>query len=106
MYTPTITDEMRAKSLEVRRAKALARRTDPLAEIKDNLSGLFKELLDAAMGRGSWKDLHPDRRLLALNKVLEYGYGRTITLDKTVEKPSGPTGEGGEAEQAEGLSIE
>lgn len=98
------TKETRARYAEVAKAKKARRKADPVSILRDELPALFDDLLKAARGKPPYEDIGPDRRLLALNKALEYGYGRAISLDKNPVKE--PNGEGGDPEKAEGLSIE
>lgn len=113
----TFTAEDRAKAIA---AKAVLAK-DPSGIVKRDLRNLFKELLDAAYGRGKYggflmvkcdghevhrigiPSLPPERRLTALFKALEYGMGRPISIDKT---PS-PKPESDEEESREtyGLTI-
>ena len=71
------------KSGEVRRAKAeLKAEARALAKFADESDDVAKQLLDAALGRGSWVDatgepkLDPKERVAVLKTCLEYGIGR------------------------------
>jgi len=72
-------------------------RADPRWAVKRQLGGLFSELLRAAKGEGSWKELPPAGRLQALLKAIEYGVGKPIGLDKETPKDTASEGNGAEA---------
>lgn len=83
---------------EARRALAALKETDPEAYVRQTFAAkqaeLAAELLDAALGAGTWTELPLDKRLSALYRALEYAVGRP-TSRKDDDKPA----EGG------GLSI-
>lgn len=91
-------------SAEVRRKKAESRKTDPLFDIKANLPKNFKDLQAAASGTGAWKQLPLQSRLAALLKVIEYGVGKPIGVDKL--HPTPVAAEGGGAETPGTVSFE
>jgi len=86
------------ESVRKRREDAKARKTDPLFGVKSRLSKHFVELEKAASGQGDWKDLPLPQRLSALMRVIEYGVGKSITLDKMA--PKDVSSEGGGSETA------
>lgn len=75
------------------RAKKAA---DPLWDVKKALPDLFGDLLKAARGQAPFHDLPPDKRLAALFKVLEYGAGKPVSLDKTTPDTKLPEDDGRE----------
>lgn len=90
-----------AISAERRKQYAKARKADPLFTIKRNLQGHFKDLEAAARGTGPWKELPLSNRLAALLKVIEYGVGKPIGVDKQTKTPeAGSAEEGGGSEAA------
>lgn len=89
-----------ARTAEIKRQ----RKADPLWGIKTRLPDHFRELELAATGKGAWKDLPLPQRLSALLKVIEYGVGKSIGLDKMA--PKDVQSEGGGIEAAEGLKFE
>lgn len=88
------------KSAEARRAN----RDDPLSSIKRNLHAHFEELERAAKGTGAWKDLPLQQRLTALLKVIEYGLGRPVGVDK--QTPKDVASEGGGTDAPATLTFE
>lgn len=85
------------KSGQVRRAKKLRRQQDPLSVVKESLGDSLEALVAASQGKGTWKDLPVSARLQALMKVIEYGVGKTVTMDKVVSGNQNPEGGGTEA---------
>lgn len=78
-------------------AQRRAKREDPLYEVKRQLPNLMDDLLKAARGQGEWKDLPLTMRLTALQRCIEYGVGKTISLDKMA--PKDVISEGGGSEE-------
>ena len=84
-------------------ARRKAEKANPSLKMARKMPELFDELLRAANGEGDWKELPLPQRLTALFKALEYGAGKPIGRDKTLEPA--PAGEGDGIEQAGGLSV-
>ena len=103
-----ITREQMAKggrrSGEVRREKSARRREDPLFVVEESLGESLQELVKASRGQGEWKDLPASARLQALLRVIEYGVGKTVTVDKM--RPKDVSSEGGGVEEAATLQFE
>lgn len=86
-----------ARSAEIRREEADRRRArladpaPPARKTFEDAAGLLAlELVDAATGQGSFKDLAPDKRLAAVIKCLEFGVGRPgqSKPDKAADVPT------------------
>ncbi len=71
--------------------------------IKEALPDAFRDLIAASRGQGRWKDLAIKDQLAALLKVMEYGMGKAITLDKM--RPSDAAEDGNAVEEADGISL-
>lgn len=82
-----------ARSAEVRAKRAEARRDPPPARqtFEAATGALALELVDAALGQGSFADLAPDKRLAALIKALEFGIGRPQQAKDEKARPEAPT---------------
>lgn len=62
--------------------------------IGQHVGGLVKELLAAALGKDSFKELKLEYRLAAIRTALEYGIGKPTASPKGPEEPEKPvTGE-------------
>lgn len=79
------------------------RRADPMYAIKEELPGAFAQLVAASKGMGRWKELSVKDQLMALLKVVEYGVGKSITLDKMT--PKNPAEDGDGVEKADGIEF-
>jgi hypothetical protein len=91
------------KGVRAAREAREAVKADPSLKVSRALPRLFDALLAAAEGKGEWKELPVDKRLQALFKAIEYGAGKPIGRDKTLEPA--PAGEGDGVEQAGGLTV-
>jgi hypothetical protein len=87
-----------------RAAKLAARKKDPLLVVRDGLAESLQELVEASRGKGHWKDLPAQSRLTALLKVIEYGVGKSVSLDKMGGKDT--AAEGGDVEKAGTLEFD
>jgi hypothetical protein len=92
------------KSAAIRAAEKKLQQQDPLHAVKKALPSAFEDLLKAAKGEGAWKELSARERLQALLKVIEYGVGRSISLDKMT--PKDVESEGGGVEEPSSLQFE
>lgn len=82
-------------------------RADPLSRVRRKLPEFLKELTDAALGEGKWKELPVTLRLQALQRCIEYGVGRPVALDRnTAVRAEADSGEGGQKEEPAGLTFE
>lgn len=78
LFTPETAREMGRKG---GKASAASRsRTKSLSHLRENPTELFNELYKAAFGRDEWSDLPMDKRLQALNKLIEYAVGRPTPM--------------------------
>ena len=82
LWTSETAKEASKKGLDARQRYAEARKEDPLFDVKRLLPELFQDLLRAARGMPPFRDLPPEKRLMALTKAIEYGAGRPVTLDR------------------------
>lgn len=88
------------KGAAISQERARLKAEDPEAYVRATFEAkraeLSKELLDAALGTGSWSELEPAKRLTALFRAMEYAVGRP-----TARKDAEP-----QTEEAVGLAIE
>lgn len=88
---------MRKKMLRAKRA------ADPMYAIREALPDALRDLVAASRGQGRWSDLPIKDQLGALQKVVEYGFGKAVTLDKM--RPSDAAEDGDAVEEADGIAL-
>lgn len=81
-----------------RRASSMTVQERAQDAIGRKLGALTQELLNAALGEGSFSELEPKTRLQAVLRALEYGLGKPGAASKVdpakgSDEPSGPTPE-------------
>ncbi len=88
---------MRKKMLRAKRA------ADPMFAIREALPDALRDLVAASRGQGRWADLPIKDQLGALQKVVEYGFGKAVTFDKMAKADPGEDGDA--VEEADGISL-
>lgn len=83
--------EAASRSVSARKLRDELRKAPPDAQIEAATPQLVAELLDAALGRGDFRDLKAGDRLKALQTALAYGLGRPGTAKQAEPTPEAPT---------------
>lgn len=93
-WTPEEAREHARKGGEARAEQRKRERLTPAQRARRALAAkspdLAQELVDAALGKGTFEDLDPKTRVQALMRALEHGLGRPPAAAKPAEEEKDP----------------